>query len=973
MDKRTACVRSGLLRTSLSLAAVIVAVLPVGCGGDDFTQSDGPGQDAGDASSDSSGGSGGAKPDSGGDSAKPDADAGCGAGTKACGGKCVTLDDPAYGCVATSCDPCEIPNASAKCSAAGACELDACAQDFEDCDKDPSNGCEGNLLNDPKNCAACGTVCPSETGTPVCKTGVCGLSSCAPGKGDCDSDPQTCETDITTVDNCGFCINQCNLPFASEKCEAGACAVDQCDDHRGNCDGIASNGCEIDLSVTTAHCGECDKTCTVGDGGAATCVDSKCGVDCADGLGDCNEELSDGCEVDLTTTLSHCGACDSPCVLPNAVNGCVDSKCVIESCNTGWGDCDSVLPGCETDLNTTPAHCSACNAACPARPHAVSTCTAGVCGYTCEGSWTDCDGVADNGCEFDIASDPEHCGGCDTQCVTPFATPACNSGVCAVKACDPARLDCNGTVADGCEEDSLASHDHCGSCNHACALTNATGTCNGGICGFVCDAPWADCDSPAVDACTVDTATSMDHCGGCNQKCALSNASETCAGGACKIVACEGAYLDCNGEASDGCESNPATDANNCGGCGNICLLPHAGASCMAAVCVVASCEGAWRNCNGLPGDGCETDTATDLQHCGGCTDSVCAFDNAGESCDGGVCTMGACDATWSNCDGEPANGCEKQLTTDGKNCGVCGHDCLGGTCLAGKCQPFTIALGEPKPWSIAVDSTHVYWSNYTSTGAIRRATITGGAAENLATSQNLPNGIAVNSTRIYWAAEGESRVRMTLKGGGGAVTTIWNLPASSPAAVSATDAVVVWDTWAGGIYRANADGSSPAVVYPIGTNSNPNRIVTDGTYIWWVNWGGGQVRRGTLTSGVPINLATSQGELLSVAVDDTHAYWTSGNPSNLIRRGLKGETSTPVTLASEQTSTPIGLAVDATHVYFASADAGTVSRVAKSGSPATVELLATGQGYPAFMAVDATAIYWANRDGGQIMRLAKP
>jgi len=162
-------------------------------------------------------------------------------------------------------------------------------------------------------------------------------------------------------------------------------------------------------------------------------------------------------------------------------------------------------------------------------------------------------------------------------------------------------------------------------------------------------------------------------------------------------------------------------------------------------------------------------------------------------------------------------------------------------------------------------------------------------------------------------------------------------------------------------------------VVYTIGSNSNPNRIVTDGTYIWWVNWGGGQVRRGTLTSAMPINLATSQGELLSVAVDDTYAYWTSGNPSNLIRRGLKGETSSPVTLASEQTSTPIGLAVDGTHVYFASADAGTVSRVAKSGSPATVELLATGQGYPSFMAVDATAVYWTNRDGGQVMRLAKP
>ena len=31
----------------------------------------------------------------------------------------------------------------------------------------------------------------------------------------------------------------------------------------------------------------------------------------------------------------------------------------------------------------------------------------------------------------------------------------------------------------------------------------------------------------------------------------------------------------------------------------------------------------------------------------------------------------------------------------DAKNCGVCGHDCLGGKCLKGACQPIILATAQ--------------------------------------------------------------------------------------------------------------------------------------------------------------------------------------------------------------------------------------------------------------------------------------
>jgi hypothetical protein len=49
-------------------------------------------------------------------------------------------------------------------------------------------------------------------------------------------------------------------------------------------------------------------------------------------------------------------------------------------------------------------------------------------------------------------------------------------------------------------------------------------------------------------------------------------------------------------------------------------------------------------------------------------------------------------------------------LTSDGKNCGACGRDCLGGTCASGQCQPLLIAryLGQPATISLGADAVYV-------------------------------------------------------------------------------------------------------------------------------------------------------------------------------------------------------------------------------------------------------------------------
>ncbi|MDB4928410.1 MAG: uncharacterized protein JWM10_894, partial [Myxococcaceae bacterium] len=79
------------------------------------------------------------------------------------------------------------------------------------------------------------------------------------------------------------------------------------------------------------------------------------------------------------------------------------------------------------------------------------------------------------------------------------------------------------------------------------------------------------------------------HCGGCGRACALPNAtSATCAASACAVALCAASTGDCDGVASNGCETDTRSSNAHCGGCGMACA---AGLSCAGSTCAPqASC-----------------------------------------------------------------------------------------------------------------------------------------------------------------------------------------------------------------------------------------------------------------------------------------------------------------------------------------------------------------------------------------------
>ena len=92
-----------------------------------------------------------------------DIDQGCGDNEKICDGKCVLIEDPAYGCQIDGCTSCAFAHAIPMCLD-NECAVKTCLEGY--CGGD----CSTNMLMSEQNCGGCGQSCLKDQ---ICENGTC--------------------------------------------------------------------------------------------------------------------------------------------------------------------------------------------------------------------------------------------------------------------------------------------------------------------------------------------------------------------------------------------------------------------------------------------------------------------------------------------------------------------------------------------------------------------------------------------------------------------------------------------------------------------------------------------------------------------------------------------------------------------------------------------------------------------------------
>jgi hypothetical protein len=608
---------------------------------------------------------------------------------------------------ASHCGDCAAACETARECLNGLCGSPRCEPGTAECDGDPETVCETDVRSDPANCGKCTVTCASE----FCSGGTCTSVDCPMGFADCNQEEaDRCETDLSTVEDCGACGTGCSDVNGLPSCTERGCTI-VCNDGYDDCDDDVATGCETRLATDEAHCGVCGSECT-NENGATRCVDGECTPQCDGGFGDCDGDPTNGCETSLNTSVSNCGACGERCAPTHADGVCVEGVCTAE-CDAGFDDCNGdVLDGCEADL-TAPETCGSCTNHCGSNGGTASCSAEGECDIVCDDGRADCVNGLEDGCETNTTVNIRHCGVCDFSCPSNVGTPACEEGRCGISTCIDPNAECDPNDPIVCETNVTNDIDHCGGCGTPCYFPNGSAACQSRMCTLTgCNAGYADCSSGLGCETLLGT---PEHCRNCSEVCTNDHGTNACRAGGCEPT-CATGFGDCDTSRNNGCETSTTT-LSDCGTCDVPCSFPNATASCATGVCTLIGCVSGYGDCGA--GAGCETalGSVTNCAACGNrCTNEhgQTACQPSGSSFDcSPTCTSG-----WDDCDDNPDNGCEASLAST-SDCGVCGRACTGGTpyCRNGACTATPPGLCASGTFAFCDDFEDGNSSGWTTTG----------------------------------------------------------------------------------------------------------------------------------------------------------------------------------------------------------------------------------------------------------------
>lgn len=422
--------------------------------------------------------------------------------------------------------------------------------------------------------------------------------------------------------------------------------------------------------------------------------------------------------------------------------------------------------------------------------------------------------------------------------------------------CSDRILDCDDAV-DGCETDITSDSDNCAACGNACADgPNGTGICVDARCDLECAVETGNCNGFLDDGCETDTSSDPLHCGGCGNPCDAPFASTAaCSAGTCTYT-CVDDFLDCNGDAIDGCEAYSLSNESHCGGCNNVCPAENGTAECSLGTCVVRLGE--------IP-----IGYVQDLEVSGGFVYI------AGSSATYRVSTSGGTPVQIA-AGGGGGSTINRFLEVVGDTVFFTVNDQAADDVLV-KSVPLAggtvtdIGLVDggfiANPHGFTVGDTYAY---VCADGWLSALPLAGGAPTQLSNCKRNP---VIEGAELFFVANGSTHTLRSMPLGGGAATVVGTGAIAWSVAVDAAYGYLAGTT---GLYRiSRVDGT---VVNLTGDIEFPRKVVSDGThvYIYAASTSDANLLRvpvagGTVEALAPLPKHTNRG---SLAVDATHVYW---------------------------------------------------------------------------------------------------
>ncbi len=800
--------------------------------------------------------------------------------------------------------------ASGQCGCASTCPKGAtqCNQDgsgFETC-QTQADGCLG---------WSTAQACP---GGQTCSSGRC-ASTCTDA---CAANATQCSSDASGVETCAQQSNGCLGWSAAVACDSGkTCSGGQC---KTTCTNVctkdatrcAPDGAEIQTCNLQAN-GCTDWSAAVACPAGQTCSNGQCATTCTNvctqngtrcapdgsGIQTCSVQANGCTDWSASVACPQGQACSNNQCAPTCTNGCATAgakQCTTDG--TGVEACQTQANGC---LGWSAAQ------ACPS-------------GQTCTNNQCACPTVCTSGGKTQCSgTEVETCVTQANGCLGWSAATVCPSGqTCTGSAC-ACQNNCNHNGDAQCTTDGsgyeICMPDSNGCLNWSSAQNCATGkTCQSGqcVCPTVCAANTTQCSGTDIETCE----TQSTGCLGWSAPAACPS-GDTCQTNQCACTnACTTAGASQCSSDSSGIETC-ATQSNGCLGWNDTACGPQE--TCLArcpigSPCPRCICSLGWANCDGIASNGCETNLKTDGANCGSC----------GHSCGGGACSNGQCQpVTLASSVNQPVsiavNG-SGVFWLGNIIRPIINHPPDYGSALETANGSGNITLlyawfptSNSPPIALAVDSAYAYW--LVGGGEIGKSPlVTGGSVKSLVASiAGTPSAIAVDSSHVYWTtnvdatapASGNAVEMSSLDGS--SVTTLWgyypcigvtasggdayvttvnpdrvvqeasgknNLVANTvqPRAITSNGTDLFWTSDSGAIYEQPISFSSYTPTKIVSGLTKPVALAADATSVVWVDESAGTVGSYDLASATTTTLATGQVSPDSIALDSKFVYWSN-------------------------------------------------------------------------------------------------